>query len=377
MLPAVVSLTASSSSGSGQGSARPMTEQDDRRRRPTHLPRWPWPGVVAIALAAAIASCGGGGGSGSSSTATSTAQAPAGGLQSRFVDVVNRVAPQVVQIETDRGLGSGIVFDGHGDIVTNAHVVASAKEFRVTAANGKRFSATLVGTFAPDDLAVVRAKGADLKPASFGRSSQLEVGDIVLAIGNPLGLRSSVTEGIVSALGRTVSEPGGATLPSVIQTSAPINPGNSGGALVDLDGKVVGIPTLAATDPELGGSAAPGIGFAIPSDTVRDIASQLVDQGKVVDSHRAYLGVRLAASMGSPAAVVASVDAGGPAAKAGMKPGDVILSLESRHMTGPQDVASVLASSKPGDTVSVQIRSAAGGTSKTLHVRLGTYPGGG
>ena len=249
--------------------------------------------VGALAIVVLLASCGGGGDTASSSTATA-AQPPAGELEATFVDVVNRVAPEVVQIQTDRGLGSGVVFDDQGDIVTNAHVVASAQRFRVTAARGKRFSATLVGASAADDLAVIRAENANLTAASFGRSADLKVGDIVLAIGNPLGLRSSVTEGIVSALGRTVSEPGGATLPNVIQTSAPINPGNSGGALVGLDGKVVGIPTLAATDPQLGGGAAPGIGFAIPSDTVRDIASQLIEHGKVVHSHRAYLGVRLA-----------------------------------------------------------------------------------
>ena len=111
-----------------------------------------------------------------------------------------------------------------------------------------------------------------------------------MAIGNPLGLSSSVTQGIVSALGRSSSEGGGVTLPNTIQTSAPINPGNSGGALVDIQGRVIGVPTLAASDPQLGGAAA-GIGFAIPSNTVRDIAGQIVKNGKVVNSHRAYLGI--------------------------------------------------------------------------------------
>src|SRR4029453_16170157 len=116
------------------------------------------------------------------------------------------------------------------------------------------------------------------------------VGDVALAIGNPLGLQSSVTEGIVSALGRTVNEDNGVALPNVIQTSAPINPGNSGGALVDLQGQVIGIPTLAATDPQLGGGAAAGIGFAIPANIVRDIAAQLITQGRGNNSHRAWLG---------------------------------------------------------------------------------------
>ena len=124
---------------------------------------------------------------------------------------------------------------------------------------------------------MIHVDGSGLKPAKFADSSKLRVGQIALAVGNPLGFRSSVTDGIVSALGRTVSEPGGATLPNAIQTSAAINPGNSGGALVDLDGAVIGIPTLGVSDPQMGGAAS-GIGFAIPSSTVSDIAGQLVTQ---------------------------------------------------------------------------------------------------
>src|SRR5207237_6953253 len=134
--------------------------------------------------------------------------------------------------------------------------------------------------------------------AAFADSSKVRVGQLAIAIGNPLGFRSSVTEGIVSALGRTVPEENGAVLPNVIQTSAPINPGNSGGALVDITGRVIGIPTLAAADPELGGSA-PGIGFAIPSNLASDIAGQIVAHGKVVDSHRAFLGIRVGDTNGN------------------------------------------------------------------------------
>src|SRR6058998_762312 len=129
--------------------------------------------------------------------------------------------------------------------------------------------------------------GARPKPAAFADSSKVRVGEFALAIGNPLGLRSSVTEGIVSSLGRTVSEGNGVALSSAIQTSAAINPGNSGGALVDLHARVIGIPTLAALDPELGGSQAPGIGFPIPSNTVKKIADQLIANGRVVRSGRA------------------------------------------------------------------------------------------
>jgi S1-C subfamily serine protease len=220
-----------------------------------------------------------------SPSTTTTAAEPTGtsglALQNAFVQVVRSVSPSVVQIEDQRGLGSGIVLDAAGDIVTNNHVVSGASTFTVTASNGKRYPATLVGSFPSDDLAVIRVSGAQLKPAVFADSSKLEVGDLAIAIGNPLGLRSSVTEGIVSAFRRAVPEGGDVTLPSVIQTSAEINPGNSGGALVDIQGRVIGIPTLAAIDPELGGSA-PGIGFAIPSDRVLDIAGQIVARGKTL-----------------------------------------------------------------------------------------------
>jgi putative serine protease PepD len=197
------------------------------------------------------------------------------GLQSQYVRVIHAVSPKVVQIQSRIGLGSGVVFDRSGDIVTNAHVVRGSREFAVTLADGRRYAATLVGADTSHDIAVIRCRGGRPAPASFSRAPS-RIGDLVLAIGNPLGLRSSVTEGIVSSLGRSVSEGGGVTLSPVIQTSAAINPGNSGGALVDLRGRVVGIPTLAALDPEMGDSPANGIGFAIPSSTAARIAARLV-----------------------------------------------------------------------------------------------------
>jgi putative serine protease PepD len=200
----------------------------------------------------------------------------------------------------------------------------------------------------------------------------VRVGDIVVAIGNPLGLRSSVTQGIVSALGRTVDEPGGAALPDVVQTSAPINPGNSGGALVNLEGQVIGIPTLAATDPELGGSA-PGIGFAIPSSLVTELATQLIEHGHVVASHRAFLGVDLATGLLN-GAVVASVEPGGPAARAGIAPGDAITEIDGQRVSSPSDVADALATAKPGQEVSVAIVKP-DGSQATVKVTLGQFPG--
>jgi S1-C subfamily serine protease len=292
-------------------------------------------------------------------------------LQQQYVRAIGHVAPSVVQISNPRGLGSGIVFDSSGDVVTNAHVVAAGGPLQVGDSHGRTYKAKLVGAFAPDDLAVVHAQGASLPAATFS-SSKLKVGDIVLAVGNPLGLRSSVTNGIVSALGRTVPEPNGAVLPDVIQTSAAINPGNSGGALVDLSGDVVGIPTLAATDPQLGGGAAPGIGFAIPSSVVTDIAGQIVRYGRVVNSHRAFLGVELATGLSS-GAVVAAVQHRSPAARAGIAPGDSITSIAGHAISSPADVSAVLAELKPGQTVKATVVTGSG-AQRVVEVKLGQYP---
>jgi putative serine protease PepD len=288
------------------------------------------------------------------------------------VAVVNAVTPSVVQIETPVGLGSGEILNTRGDIVTNAHVVGTSTTFKVTLANGRNYKGTLVGVFPLDDLAVIRIGASGLRPIVIASSARLRVGDIVLAVGNPLGLQSSVTEGIVSALGRTVDEPTGSALPGVIQTSAAINPGNSGGALVNLHGQLVGIPTLAANNPENGG-AAPGIGFAIPSDTVKNIADQLIRFGKVVNSGRAYLGVRLGDTQGQ-GAYVGAVTANGPAATAGIRAGDVITSVDGQSTPTAADLATVLAGLKPGQTVAVVVTRPDGST-RTFHVKLGQFPG--
>ena len=232
------------------------------------------PVAVILAGVAALAGCGG---AEPSSGVPETSAAKA--LQDQFVNVVHRVSPQVVQVRSSQGLGSGIVFDNHGDVVTNAHVTAGESRFEVTLSDGDRRAATLVGADAGHDVAVVHIAGDPPAPAAFADSSGVRSGDIVFAVGNPLGLQSSVTQGVVSSLNRSVSEGNGVTLLQAIQTSAEINPGNSGGALVDLSGRVVGIPTLAALDPDLGGSQAPGIGFAIPSNTVRQVANRLIAGG--------------------------------------------------------------------------------------------------
>ena len=333
--------------------------------------RWPLACLVIAAIAGAvIAGTSLAKGSASSST-TSTETGGGVALQDSFVSVVRSVSPSVVQIEDKIGLGSGVVFDTRGDIVTNNHVVSGGTSFTVTTSSGKRYPAKLVGAFPPDDIAVIRISGAGLKPATFADSSKLEVGDLAIAIGNPLGLQSSVTNGIVSAFRQATQESSNVTLPSVIQTSAAINPGNSGGALVDIEGRLIGIPTLAATDPELGGSA-PGIGFALPSNLVKDIAGQIVAHGKVVDSHRAYLGI--AVGQAGAGVYVGSVTAGGPAADAGIHIGDLIVSVGGKPTATTALLSEVLAGLKPGHTVPVVVMTQRG-TRTTLQVTLGTYPG--
>lgn len=303
-----------------------------------------------------------------------SAQSAADALQQQFVDVVKAVEPEVVQIQTNTGLGSGIVFDDRGDIVTNAHVVTGAQKLMVTVATGRQYPATLVGIDPQSDIAVIRISSARPRPATFADSSTIQVGDIALAVGNPLGLRSSVTQGIVSSVGRTVSEGNGVVLPSVIQTSAEINPGNSGGALVDVQGDVVGIPTLAAIDPESpGGAQAPGIGFAIPSNTAKSIATKLIQSGSVATAGRAYLGVVVSSGVVGGVLVV-SVQSGGPAAKAGIKPGDVIVAVAGQSIDTTDVLVNVLAGLRPGQTVPVEVLTPSGRQS-TVQVTLGRQPG--
>ena len=310
--------------------------------------------------------------SGRASTSTVVVNSTGAQLQNAFVSVFRKVSPSVVQIRTTEGLGSGIVFDNKGDIVTNYHVVGGATTFTVTPyQTGKQLKATLVGTFQADDLAVIKVSGANLPPATFADSSKLRVGDIAMAIGNPLGLQSSVTEGIVSALGRQESEGNGVTLVNAIQTSAAINPGNSGGALVNIGGSVIGIPTLAASDPQLGGAAA-GIGFAIPSSTVTSIASQIIKNGHVINSGRPYLGI-MVGDTGS-GAYVSTVTAGTPADKAGLKVGDVITAIDGKPTLSADDIGTVLAAYKPGQTVTLKVTHQ-NGTTGQIKVTLGQYPG--
>ncbi len=221
----------------------------------------------------------------SSAAATTASTTMATTLDTVQEAVVAKVKPTVVEVyvtlSNGAALGSGVIIDSRGYIVTNNHVVSGALSIQVVLSNGTKEPAQLTGTDAADDLAVLKiaVPQGGLSVATLGNSAQLQVGQAVMAIGNPLGDTETVTNGIVSALKRSVSEgQGGATIQNAIQTDAAINPGNSGGALVDLQGNVVGIPTLTAIDPEFN-TPANGVGFAIPSNRVKSVVTQFIPTG--------------------------------------------------------------------------------------------------
>ncbi len=339
------------------------------------------PGILLLAIACAVGAvaC-------SSARSTTSRSGPgrdsATDLEQQYEQVIRTVLPSVVQISTPDSTGSGVVYDSDGDIVTNEHVIGDAKTVTVQESVGNHtLNATVVGKFAPDDLAVIRvtSDAGDLKPARFANSADTQIGEIVLAMGNPLGLTDSVTQGIISATGRTVGasegNAGQALITAAIQTSAAINPGNSGGALVNLDDEVVGIPTLAARLPDQGG-AAPGIGFAIPSDTVQNIADQLIKSGRVTTSDRASLGIvaeTAANESGQPAGVaVRSVASGGSAAVAGVRPGDIIVAVNGADVTSLEQFELMLSELKPGTKVTIRYTRGLGGTAYSGTATLGS-----
>ena len=232
-----------------------------------------------------------------STRASATTTAPAGAVQpvtttneetvreAAIAKIRSAVVEVNVTLSGASAIGSGVIVDRRGYIVTNNHVVAGAQSIEVVLSDGTHLPAQLVGTDPADDLAVVKiTTTANLTVATLGDSSKLQVGQDVLAIGSPLGNAQSVTSGIISALGRSVSEgQGGATISNAVQTDAPINPGNSGGALVDLQGNLIGIPTLGAVDPEFN-TPADGVGFAIPSNRVGLVVSQIIATGHVTNT---------------------------------------------------------------------------------------------
>jgi putative serine protease PepD len=345
--------------------------------------------AMAVATGATVAACSAAAvqpavGAKPAAAVTGAAAPPASGnAVASYAATVRAVLPSVVLIRTADGLGSGVVLDRAGNIVTNAHVAGQTTSLQVQRAGDPvARPAHLVGTYPQGDLAVIRAENpAGLTPATFGDSGKAQAGDVVLAVGNPLGLAGSVTEGIISATGRAVIEPTtasttAAALPDAIQTSAPINPGNSGGALVTATGHVIGIPTLAAVSPQ-GGGQAQGIGFAIPSNLARDIAGQIIKSGHVTNSHRAALGARVTTTVTSVdgtarGAAIVAVTPGGAAERAGLRAGDVISKLGPAPTPDADALLSALAAADPGQRVELTITRS--GQAHTVPVTLGTLP---
>jgi S1-C subfamily serine protease len=309
-------------------------------------------------------------------------------------NVAQQIKPAVVQITNEQyqvdgytntpftvpaGVGSGVIYDDQGHILTNNHVVAGAQQLTVALTDGSTYPATLVGADPYTDLAVLKIDGTNLPVARFGDSSQLQVGDWVVAIGNALALPGgpTVSAGVVSALGRTVQEPGetsggqGPYLFDVVQTDAPINPGNSGGPLLDLQGNVIGINTLVAGQAEPGVQAQ-GIGFAISIAEAKPIADQLVATGQAIHP---YIGVQqiplnpvIASRLGSDTkngVVVVSVGPGTPAAAAGLRQRDIITAIDNTPVTDDSVFAKIIDSHKPGDTIDLTVLRG----KQTIHIK--------
>ncbi|HZU06467.1 MAG TPA: trypsin-like peptidase domain-containing protein [Chloroflexota bacterium] len=317
-------------------------------------------------------------------------------------EVAERVKPAVVQIVTEQGvtirdlfgssrgratgIGSGVIFDQAGYILTNYHVVADARAIAVALPDGRTFDARPVGTDPDTDLAVLQIPSGNLPVAPLGDSDRLAVGDGVVAIGNALGLPGgpTVTTGVVSALGRTVQEPAsetdepGPVLYDVIQTDAAINPGNSGGPLVNLAGEVVGINTLIAGTTD-SGIRAQGIGFAIAINTAKPIAEQLVTLGRAVHP---YLGIvfqwvggasaRQLRSDGQQGVLIERVQPGSPAAQAGLQRGDIITQVDGQLLRDEATLPKEIQKHRPGDTLELTV--VRGDTERTVRVTLAERP---
>jgi len=295
------------------------------------------------------------------------------------------------QQQSQTAQGSGFVIDDSGHIVTNDHVVDSAKTVSVQFWNGASYKASVVGTDPSTDLGVIKVDGAPqsiLHPLQFGNSNAVQVGDTAIAIGSPFGLEETVTSGIVSALHRQMEAPNNFTINDSIQTDAAINHGNSGGPLLNINGDVIGVNSQIRSDS--GGSD--GVGFAIPSNTVKSIADTLIGNGKV---EHAYLGVSVQEISSSVAdqlnlvagVEVATVKSGTPAAKAGLKGsngkktvdgqqyptgGDVITAIDGQKVTSSEDVQQTIDAHQPGDTVKITYWR--DGDSHTVSVKLATRP---
>ena len=323
-------------------------------------------------------------------TAPANGAAPARVQQGSVEQVAAKVVPSVVKLETKLGNenaeGSGVILDANGLILTNNHVVSvpdagpnglAGANTTATFNDGRTTSFNVVGTDPTSDIAVVRAKDmSGLTAITIGSSANLRVGQSVVAVGSPLGLESTVTAGIISALNRPVSTVGDAnnqnTVLDAIQTDAAINPGNSGGALVDMDGDLIGVNSAIATMGDSGGPSTEagsiGLGFAIPIDQAKRIADQLIASGKA--SH-ASLGVRVSSDATTHGARIVDVTNSGPAATAGLPKGAVVTKVDDRVIDSADALVAAVRSRTPGDTVTLTYTDPSGAT-KTIKITLGT-----
>ncbi len=310
-----------------------------------------------------------------------TTQTAAAALSISYRSAVQRAAPSVVTVYSARtatvgplglggrrllsqGLGSGVLIDAAGFVVTNNHVVQDATELAVALPDGTLRPTKVIGVDPDSDLALLKIDASGLRPIEIGNTKDLAVGDVVLAVGNPLGVGQTVTQGIVSALGRKGI--GINPIENFIQTDAAINPGNSGGALIDTAGRLVGINSAILSR----GGGSEGIGFAIPIDIAQKVVQSLEKNGRVA---RGYLGVSTsAAARGEHGAMIVAVQPGGPADRAGMAAGDVIVRLGDRSVEQPEDLAGATMELEPGAKVPVELMRE--GRRATLQVQLGNRP---
>jgi putative serine protease PepD len=348
--------------------------------------------IAAAVAAAALAGGGAGAGvvalthSGGSTPAAGATVTPSTANVANTTPTVGQIArsatPSVVEIDatsaapsspypfggdgssrgTQSAEGTGFVYDTKGDIVTNEHVVDGASTVSVRFSDGSTFKATVVGTDVSTDVAVVHvdAPASKLVPLVLGDSSKAAVGDGVVAIGNPFGLDGTVTTGIVSAIDREISSPDSTPIEGAIQTDAAINHGNSGGPLLNLAGKVIGITSQIQSDS--GGSD--GVGFAVPSNLVQNVADQLIATGK---AQHALLGVNVKTA--SNGVAVADVESGSAAADAGIKSGDVITAADGKDVTTAEQLRAIIAGHKPGDKLTLKLLRS--GSEKTVTATLG------
>ena len=302
-------------------------------------------------------------------------------LSGSYRIAVERAAPSVLTVHSARtaargplglggrtilsqGLGSGVVIDRDGYVVTNNHVVADANELAVALPDGTLRPTRLIGVDPDSDLALLKIDPQGLQPIAIGDVKSVAVGDVVLAVGNPLGVGQTVTQGIISALGRKGI--GINPIENFIQTDAAINPGNSGGALIDTSGRLVGINSAILSR----GGGSEGIGFAIPVDLTQKVVAGLKKQGRI---SRGWLGVSTSpAGRGQPGALIVAVQPRGPADRAGLMAGDLIVRFGDHAIEQPEDVVDATLEAEPGATVALEVMR--NGKQRTVDVVLGTRP---